>query len=201
MDLGKRWLSYLLGALLFASLVMVNLFLVLYLSLDYENVEPKILSFIPDSADKTQMAQDMYYKEYGCGFFDCLKKGYDPSFVISKHSQDYWKNWFYISIFVTILLAIAMFYAIDNTSHFLIALGSALIASALTFSTVNIFVIFGKIFNVSVLTEFVIVMFSEVTRVFLVLFIAGILLLILGFGLKFFYYGENLLERIRKGDS
>lgn len=196
MDFAQRWVKYLLGTLLFFAFIFMNLFLVLYLSLDYENVELKISSVLPAGVNQS-IISEIYYKEYNCSFFDCLEKGYDPFFVVSKHSQDYWEFWAFLSIFVVIFLTVGLFYAMNNNIHFLITLGSTLVGASLAFSTVNIFLILSNILGISVFTDFILIMFSEVTNVFFVLFGFGLALIVCGFALKFFDFGENIIEKIK----
>ena len=70
------------------------------------------ISGTPDSLVDSavdSLFQEYYYKEYNCGLFDCMQKDSIPFFLISEHSQNYWKGKFYYALLALVVLIVLMF--------------------------------------------------------------------------------------------
>lgn len=188
-------LKFITGALLLFSLIALNLFLVLYISLDYNVVSSNILLLIPGGTNVD--ANQSYYATYDCAFFDCLEKGYSPAFVISQHARDYWKGWVYASLAIAILLSIAFFFLLRRRDKFPLILGSFIATSSFPYIQISLLIGLVGLF-IGVNESFISIMFSESTKIFFVSFVLGLFLMAIGFGILFFELGESVLKKFGK---
>jgi len=51
------------------------------------------------------LAEEVYYQEYDCEFWNCFEKNRTTFFLISEKAQDYWKGKFYFSLIFVIIFA------------------------------------------------------------------------------------------------
>tara|TARA_B100001971_G_C18256056_1_gene582206 strand:- start:168 stop:974 length:807 start_codon:yes stop_codon:yes gene_type:complete len=144
---------------------------------------------ISDIVDK------IYYEEYSCdSFWKCLFNSENPLFLVSEQTKDYLKNKFYYSLVISLFLILIMFCLVEQKTNLFLATGSLLMISSLPFMKVNVLFSF---FNYSFL-QFLPILFSKAYFVFLITFIAGIILLLLGIVLKFFNIGIFISEKLDK---
>lgn len=201
MDFLRNWLNFFLVTLLFIMIISMNLFLTLYLSLDYEKISekiPSIIDSIPESSvNVTEIVGDVYYGEYDCGFFDCLEKGYSPLFLVSKHSRDYFRTLLLLSVLATIVLILGMFFVIETRQRFFVSVGTAFILASFPYADINLLVLLSKFIISNVFSSIVLIFLSESITIFWISFSIGVLLVILGFGLRFFGY-EKIIKSQQK---
>ncbi len=71
-----------------------------------------------------------YYKDYDCNFWDCFEK-VEPFFLISEKAKDYWREKFYFTLMISIVLIVFLFLLLEKKSNLPILVGSLLIISAI----------------------------------------------------------------------
>jgi hypothetical protein len=127
-----------------------------------------------------QMIESNYYKEYECNFWQC---SFDPPFhLVSQKAQDYWSEWFYLCLVISIVLAVICLILIENKNDYPFILGGLLIISSLIFAKIEWILSFmGDWEFIKIVAAF----FSKAYTVFLITFVTGIFLILLGVALKF----------------
>src|SRR3989339_762344 len=83
------------------------------------------------------LVMQMYYEEYDCNFWDCVKSTDKPFVLVSEKAKDYWKSKFYFVLMITIGLIILIFLLAEQKSNFTIILGGLIIFSSLPFMKIN----------------------------------------------------------------
>lgn len=236
------------GIVLFIAFLAGNLFLTLYLSLDYDNVKPSFSSNIKDTIEEQfnifdiitermelitlycenyseyvfnqqgytfvvpcdiilegpeeiiiktldNFIENIYYRDYDCGFFDCLKKTGEPFFLVSKHAQDYWKAKFYSVLLIAVILVALSFLLIERKTNWPILVGGLLALSSLPFSKLSLWTSFMG----TQYLEFFGIFFSKSRSVFIVSLVIGIVLIVLGIVLRF-VAGDFLKQKFSKNE-
>lgn len=131
------------SVLFLLGLLVQGFFLTVYLSLDYDTLNPQLSSVASDLLEEqgipseinssfideqvSEMIEEKYYQSYDCKFFDCIKKTSDPFSLVSRHAQDYWRTKFFSFLVIPLLLLGAVFLLVENKSNFFF-LSSALFA-------------------------------------------------------------------------
>ena len=151
---------------------------------------------------------EIYYRQYNCNFFDCLSKTGSPFFLVSKKAVDYWNSKFYLSILISFILLILIFFLLKNKLNLFFVAGFSFIFSSLPLLKLQSFLLFliklsfnlfssnsllngfGYINSVdpNIILSVISVFFSQYSLAFLVMFILGILLVVAGIVLKFWSY-------------
>ncbi len=142
---------------------------------------------------------DIYYRDYDCGFIDCFNNGEDiPYFLISENTKNYFENKFYFILSLLFVMAVIMFFLIENKTNFPILLGSLLIVSSFPFMKLNNLISF---FAEKSFLNFFTFLFTESYSVAIKVLIFGVFLLLLGIVLKFFKIGfwvSDFISRFSK---
>jgi hypothetical protein len=145
---------------------------------------------------------NIYYKEYSCDFWNCFEKEENIFFLISEKAKNYWKEKFYLSLILSVLLSVVMFLLIKNKTSLPIILGSLLILSLLPFLKINwIFSFVGES-----LSTFFQIFFSKASLISIKGIIFGAILIILGIALKVFkisykisdFFNKNIFKKESK---
>ncbi|MFW6283577.1 MAG: hypothetical protein ACOC1P_06020, partial [Minisyncoccales bacterium] len=149
----------------------------------------------------------IYYKNYDCDFsitslfFDCFTKYKSPFFLISEQAKNYWYNKFVLLLLVNIALAGAMFLFIENRSNWFLVVGIFLIIASLPFLSLKWIMLFLD----NQYLEIYSVLFTQYNETFLISVLAGVLMIALGIGFKFFKLGfyisgkfDNLSKKFSK---
>src|SRR3989339_539853 len=147
------------------------------------------------------LVMQMYYEEYDCNFWDCVKSTDKPFVLVSEKAKDYWKSKFYFVLMITIGLIILIFLLAEQKSNFTIILGGLIIFSSLPFMKINSLL---ALISPESIMNFLPIFFIRSYNVFLIMFIIGLGILILGIGLKFVSIGLNLtnfFSKIQEVDS
>lgn len=239
------------GVLLFLSLFIGDIFLVLTLSLDYDNVHqelsPVVKDFAAGEGDLNQRIQELYpsmesscqnysefvfseqgytfiipcsvvaegseavmnygtdtlikeiyYKEYNCGFWDCIGETEAGFFLVSEKAKNYWKSKFYFLLVASIVLIALAFLLVEKKINLLIITGGLLTLSALLLSRLNWF--FSFISDESLL-QFFTIFFTKTSLVFWVSIILGIILLLIGILLKLFWMSFKISNLFSKKEE
>lgn len=236
--------------ILFLSFLVGNVFLTLNLSLDYEVVQPELISVVEEVAEGEMglsmaalddfgvmelycedhsefvfnyeqfdytlvipcdvivqgseavidhavegFVEDVYYRDYDCGFWNCLEENPIPFFLISQKAKNYWNNKFYLLLIVSLVLIGLMFFLVEQKINLPIITGSLLTISALPFMKLE-----GLLSLVSdnSFFQFFTVFFTKAHTVFLISFILGLIILGAGIGLKLWKFGAGKDKKVSK---
>ena len=128
----------------------------------------------------------IYYQEYSCEtFWECAFQSENPTYLFSAESKQYWKNIFYYALILSLILIGIMFFVMENKTSLFLIVGTLLIISSLPF------IAFGKIFLFlgNSFLQFIPILLSGSYTVFLITFILGLILIGIGFVLKFATFG------------
>jgi len=136
-----------------------------------------------------QIFTEYYYKEYDCALFNCPAVYGMPLVYISEHSKIYLMQKFYLSIMISLVLMVCLFFFIDSKKGILIDVGVLVIISSLP-----LMILSWVVSN----SNFADILFSESHLVFYIMFITGIIVLISGFALKFWGF---ILSKIIKDEE
>tara|TARA_Y100000034_G_scaffold41320_2_gene50841 strand:+ start:2497 stop:3291 length:795 start_codon:yes stop_codon:yes gene_type:complete len=142
------------------------------------------------------LLEDIYYKDYECNFWNCLDKSEVPYFLVSEKAKEYWKSKFYLSLLVSVVLVILIFFLVEQKYNLFTLTGSLLIISSLPLIKLERL---SSFINYRYVSDFLIVFFSKSYNVFLISFILGIIILGVGIGLRF-YMPNSIKKKFSKSD-
>lgn len=128
---------------------------------------------------------NIYYTEYNCEFWQCVKNSTIPFVLISEKAKDYWNGKFLLLVVLSIVLFALIFFISRNRPTTFIVTGVLLIISALPFRKLHWILTFipdkfSDIFSV---------FFTKAHSVFIIILVIGIVFIVWGilckiFGLK-----------------
>jgi len=157
------------------------------------------------------LVSDFYYKEYNCTFIKCFEQSDIPLFLISEHAKDYWNNLYKKFIFLDMLLILLIILLTERKSNSPLLAGALLIPAALIVSLLKkvgagITKIFLNPISSSVtgdntneiISQIVGIFFAESTKVFLWMFIIGIILIGIGLFFKLTALGIKIKNKIQE---
>lgn len=157
------------------------------------------------------LVSDFYYKDYNCTFVKCFEQSDVPLFLVSDFAKQYWAKLFYKSLFGIFILAALVLILAERKSNGLILLGSlSVIASLITLQLKNIGAWISKAILTPVSTAFsnenskeiisdvVKVFFSESSKIFLWMFVIGIILIAAGIVFKLTDWGMRIRKKIEE---
>jgi hypothetical protein len=198
---------------LFFFFILMNFSLIVSLSLEHDTFQPALNNSIGKLLGDygTQVAFDqeeldtLYYTEYNCEFWQCVKESISNSLVplvlFSEKAREYWSQKFLLSLGLSLLVFALIFLISKNRSTTFIVTGALLIISALPFRRLDWIL---KFINEEVSPIFS-VFFTKAHSVFvtivvigIILIVAGILCKIFGWKLKFTKNEEIPKEDLRK---
>jgi len=130
----------------------------------------------------------IYYAEYNCEFWECLKESSVPFVLFSEKAMEYWRAKFILLLLVSIVLFVLIFLISKNKPITVVITGILLIFSSLPFKKLEwaLRIIpeqFSGIFSV---------FFTKAHNVFIIMLIIGIILIGIGFAFKFFGWSMNI---------
>lgn len=137
----------------------------------------------------TQLVDQLYYKQYDCEFWQCVKEQNPPLVLISEKSYEYWRAFFYWSIILSVIFFMLIFLIAKNKATPFIISGILMILTALPFKSLNW--VFSLI-PIGEIAKFLSIFFMKSHSVFLVMLILGILLLVFGIALKLTGLGKRM---------
>jgi hypothetical protein len=147
------------------------------------------------------LAGDLYYKTYDCGYWDCFSKYMPPLFVISEKSDNYWTNLFYYDLAAAIASAVALFFLFKRKYDLFFLGGGILIFSSLLLLGISkVIVIFPNQIVKGVMSIF----FSQAKTVFIKMLLPGIGLILAGLIIEMFRAGfkiYNMFSRVGEEDG
>ena len=150
---------------------------------------------------------EQYYKEYSCGYWKCFKVGQIPFFIVSQYSKDYWQKQFYFSLLISLVLLGLMFLLIEKKTNLPLVAGSLVVLSSLLFAKLEALTkwAINALLTLPISPEeylrFFTLIFTQSSKVFIIMLIAGLVLLAIGIILKFFAIGFKINEFFSKFSS
>ena len=138
---------------------------------------------------------EIYYDEYDCELWDCVKKSEYPFVLISEKAKDYWHSKFKLTLWVSLILFALLFLFVKKKYNAFIIAGVLTIVSSFLFRKIDLF--FSLIPDLT-LIDVLDLFFTRAYGVFLILLIIGIVLLVVCLLFKFFNVGFNLFKWFKK---
>jgi hypothetical protein len=140
------------------------------------------------------LIEEIYYKQYDCKYWDCVKKTNDFLVLISEKSHSYWQGKFYIFLLTSIALFVLMFLVSNRKSNAFIFSGVLTIISSLPFIKL---IWLANLVPESIRYIFL-SFFAKSYNVFIMVFIIGVFLLGLGIAFHFLKWGLKISKLFRK---
>lgn len=196
MGLIRSAVIFILSAALLIILFFSNTFLIINSSLSYENIleNTKNSKLITNNVN----LEEIYYKQYDCKLFDCIKQEKSPFVLISQKSKNYFYNNFIFSISLALIIILIIFIFLESRKSIFTLVGITTILSALPFKKIDWAI--NKITEEEI-RSILLVFFSESNFIFNIVIIIGITLLIIGISLEFLGLGlkiNTLIDKFRK---
>jgi hypothetical protein len=125
----------------------------------------------------------IYYGEYNCEFWECVKDSSLPFVLLSEKAKDYWNGKFFLLVALSLVLfALIFFISKDRPGRFIVG-GIFIILSALPFRKLDWFSIFIPNNNLSAIFS---AFFTKAHLVFIIMFVIGIAFVVGGILCKIF---------------
>lgn len=140
------------------------------------------------------LIESIYYQEYTCEFWDCVRETDTPLVLISEKARDYWKSKFYMFFLISLALFVLIFFVSKHKNVAFIIGGFLIILSSLPFIKLNWILSFVPENFVPLFESF----FTRAYNVFLIMFIIGLVLLGLGVAFHFFHFGMKIFNWFSK---
>lgn len=157
------------------------------------------------------LVSDFYYKEYNCTFTECFKESDIPLFLVSNYARQFWKSLFFKALIASLILACSIVLISKKRSNAPILIGSLLVASSLIVLTLEkigtaiarmilspISLALSKENINTIISQLVAMFFLESYRVFLWMFITGLVLIVAGIVLKITGLGFKIGKKIEE---
>ncbi|MBM3228736.1 hypothetical protein FJZ20_02545 [Candidatus Pacearchaeota archaeon] len=144
-----------------------------------ENFEENFEALIDEGINN--IIYTIYYDDYDCKFWDCLKKTKYPFFLISEKAKNYWQEKFYQSLIAFLVLVVLIFLLVEQKPNLFIVIGSIMVASSFILLKFENFLV-SSIKYPYVL--FVGLFFSGAPSVFWKILALGLIILIIGIALR-----------------
>lgn len=144
---------------------------------------------------------EIYYGEYDCGFFDCFGKYGSPYFLVSEKSKDYFSSKSNLFIIICLVLSIAVFFLVEKKSNAFFIIGGLMTFSSLIFIKMDS--VAGFFADKAILNIFSF-LFTTSYSIALKGIIIGLLIIAIGFVMKFFKIGfwiSNLIQKFKKNKT
>jgi hypothetical protein len=142
-----------------------------------------------------EVVHQIYYKNYGCKFFNCFKQEGIPVFLISELSRNSFSNFFLLFLGVSLILLLFAFLLIEKKTSLPILAGSLLIIASLPFTKIGNLV---NLLSSKISFQFLKIFFSESHSISIIFLIIGIALIALGVIFKIFKIGFSISGGISK---
>ncbi|MFC1710946.1 hypothetical protein ACFLZJ_02205 [Nanoarchaeota archaeon] len=157
-----------------------------------EGLEPVLQQGVEDFVD------DIYYKEYDCGFWDCLEKTGSPFFLVSKKAQDYWMGKFWLTFGIAVILILLMLLLVENKVNLPIIVGALLAVSSIPIRKLDWV---GGFISDSSALQVLSIFFTKSQLVFVIVLVLGLLILIAGIVLRLLKFGLTGHKKITKKEA
>jgi hypothetical protein len=143
------------------------------------------------------LMQGIYYAEYDCEFWECVKTSDNFLVLISEKAHDYWQSKFLIFLLTSIALFLLMFIVSNKKSNVFILGGLLTIISSLPFMKLTWIANFVPESFKSIFLSF----FARSHNVFLIMIIIGLFLLGLGVAFHFLKWGLKIHKLFKKNSD
>lgn len=140
----------------------------------------------------------IYYNDYDCEFWDCVKNSDIPFVLISEKAKDYWHSKFRLACWVALLSFGLMFLFSRDKGWTLMLTGIFVLVSAFLFRKFDWFLsILPDLAFFDVLNIF----FARSQGIFIIMMFIGGTLLLVGIAFKFFKISFNVFKVFRKKEK
>lgn len=136
----------------------------------------------------------IYYVEYNCEFWQCVKSSSVPLVLFSEKAMDYWRGKFILLAIVSLVLFALIFLISKNKPVAFIVTGILLVISSLPFRRLNWVLNFIPDEFLGIFSVF----FTKTHSVFLIILIIGLLFIGMGFAFRFFGLSMNFMKLLSK---
>ena len=140
------------------------------------------------------LVEGVYYTEYDCEFWQCVKTTDNYLVLISEKAHDYWQSKFLIFLLISIALFILMFIVANKKSNAFILAGFLTILSSLPFMKLTWIARFVPESLKPIFLSF----FARSHNVFIIMGIIGLFLFGLGVAFHFLRWGLKITSLFRK---
>lgn len=137
---------------------------------------------------------EIYYAEYNCELWDCVKNSSVPFVLFSEKAMEYWRGKFILLAIISLVLFALIFFISKNKPVVFISSGILLIISSLPFKGWN-WVLNLLPFEFSMIFS---VFFAKAHSVFLIILIIGLLFVIFGAVCKLFGWNMDFMNWLSK---
>jgi len=157
------------------------------------------------------LTSDFYYKEYNCSFVKCFENSKIPLFLVSDYARQFWRALFIKSLLVSLVLAGLVVLLVERKANAFILTGSLLISVSLIILIIErigafvakivlspVLLALSKENITAILSQIVEMFFSASSRVFLWMFVAGLILIISGVVLRITGIGIKISQKIEE---
>ena len=136
-----------------------------------------------------QSIKNIYYQEYECKFWECIKNTDTMFVLVSDKAREYWNSKFHLSIIVASVLFILLFIFIQSKRSVLTITGALMVVAAIPFRKINWIL---KLLPEGDFRELFSVFFTSAYNVFMTMIIIGIIIFLVGLAFEFFKIGLKL---------
>jgi len=138
--------------------------------------------------------KQLYYQEYSCEFWECIKNTDTMFVLVSDTAREYWHSKFYLAIIASIILVTLLFVFIESKKSALTITGALMIVASIPFRKINWIL---SLLPEKNFTEIFTIFFTKSYNVFLTMLIIGIIVLLVGLAFEFFGVGIKLTNLFR----
>ncbi|MEK6833742.1 MAG: hypothetical protein AABY32_06895, partial [Nanoarchaeota archaeon] len=144
-----------------------------------------------------QLIDTIYYAEYNCEFWGCIKETSNLFVLFSEKAMDYWRDKFLLLVLVSFVLFVLIFLISKNKPVTVFITGILLVLSSLPFRKLNWVLTFipdkfSGIFSV---------FFTKSHNVFIIILIMGFIFIGIGLAFRFFGWSMNFMDWFSKGSD
>lgn len=141
--------------------------------------------------------QNIYYKNYTCGFMNCLQQDKNPLVLVSEKAHLFLRAKFYIMLLISIILFILLFLCTKKKSNSFIITGILMVLVSLITKSIDFLLVLVP----QQIRDIVGLFFSKSHTVFLIFLITGIALIFIGILIKVLKLEVKIAERFSKKDK
>ena len=142
-----------------------------------------------------QLIPQLYYKKYNCEFFTCLKENNQQLVLLSETAKKYWNSKFLLMLTISTIIFILLFLFVQEKHSAFIITGIVLVFTAIPFKKIDWLFSFATDFlPLKIIHAF----FTKANDVFLIIAIAGVIFVIIGFGFSLFKWQTKIINFLNK---
>jgi len=154
------------------------------------------------------LLSDFYYKDYDCSFVKCFEESDVPLFLVSDYARNFWKSLFFKALVLSLLLSCLIVLLMERRINSLLLIGCLVVGGSLiilALKKIGVFIAGAFLSPLSVafsngnnelLSDIVAIFFSESSKVFLWMFILGLILIVLWIVFHLTGLGFKIKEKI-----